>query len=731
MATTTFGWISLSAESVLSTGTEGFQGPVALEANAAGTGYFATWSAGYQPMGRLIGSDGTPVTSEFLLDPLASVPLFGAKMARLPDGRFVSTYTAASLDAPGEADVRGRVISADGSSAGSLDVAVGSFVEVLSDVTALTDGGFAFSWQRVLGGQNADIYISVYNADGTVRHAPVAANVDPDHSNNSSIAALAGGGFVVAWESEPAGGFDEEVRFRRFDAAGNPLDAAATGVLIDAVGFNNENIRIAGLPDGGFVVAYEDDEWGTATDITARVYNADGTPRSGFFQANSVLNGASTFGDQEWPSLTVAPEGYFVVGWRSDNVQLIQAFTAFGNPIGQSIPVAGNVLQGEITALAGGVLASAWATVPGPNDSSNAIHTTTLALRRFITGDGSNETINGLDHTIGDVVLGLGGKDIIDAGAGNDTINGGAGDDTIIGGAGDDTAVFSHSAVNYVALDFGSKIGVWGAEGIDTLSGIEHLQFADGTMPVTGDGNALFDTLFYLSRNPDVFHAGVNALDHFNAIGWQEDRNPNAFFDTSGYLAVNKDVAAAGINPLDHYHNSGWHDGRDPSVAFDTTLYLINNPDVAVAGVDPLAHYLQFGYAEGRKSYAAIGQDITGGFDAQHYLFFNPDVAAAGIDPLFHFNAVGWQEGRDPNAWFDTAGYLAHYTDVAAAGINPLQHYAIIGWKEGRDPSAGFDTLGYLAANPDVAAANYNPLDHFLQHGIYEGRQTVNDGIWH
>jgi hypothetical protein len=722
MVTTTFGWVPLSAETVLSADTEGYL--VALEANAAGTGSFTTWTAHDQGLtGRLIGSDGMPATGEFVVDPVA----FGGRIAGLPDGRFVATYMG-SLDGSNP-DILARIISADGSSAGSLEVAVGSFVEASPDVAALADGGFAFSWQRILGGENADIYVSVYNADGTVRHAPVAANVDADNSSNSSIAALAGGGFVVAWES--ASGFDGEVRFRRFDAFGNPLDASGDGVLIDAVGGDNEDIRIAGLPDGGFVVAYEDDEWGTGTDITARVYNADGTPRSGFFQANSVLNGASTFGDQEMPSLTVAPEGYFVVGWNSDTVQLIQAFTAFGDPVGQSMAVAANVWQGDIAALTDGVLASAWATDFSIADDSNAIHTTTLALRRFITGDGSNETINGLNHTIGDVVLGLGGQDTIDAGAGNDTINGGTGDDTIIGGAGDDTAVFSYSAVNYVALDFGSKIGVWGAEGIDTLSGIEHLQFADGTMHVTNDGNALFDTLFYLSRNPDVFHAGVNALDHFNAIGWQEDRNPNAFFDTSGYLAVNKDVAAAGINPLDHYHNSGWHEGRDPSVAFDTTLYLINNPDVAAAGIDPLAHFLANGFSEGRQAYTAIGQNITGGFDAQHYLFFNPDVAAAGIDPLFHFNVVGWQEGRDPNAWFDTAGYLAHYTDVAAAGINPLQHYEAIGWKEGRDPSASFDTLGYLAMHPDVAAAGMNPLDHYLQVGIYEGRAVVNDGLWH
>ena len=251
------------------------------------------------------------------------------------------------------------------------------------------------------------------------------------------------------------------------------------------------------------------------------------------------------------------------------------------------------------------------------------------------------------------------------------------------------------------------------------------------TLDVADDGNALFDTLYYLSRNTDVFRAGVEPLDHFNAFGWQEGRDPNALFDTSGYLAVNKDVRRpASIRSITITRSAGTRGAiRRPASTPRSTC--IRNPDVAAAGIDPLAHYLAVRLRRRPRGLQAIGQNITGGFDAQYYLFHNPDVAAAGVDPLSHFNAFGWQEGRNPNAWFDTAGYLAHYTDVAAAGINPLQHYETDGWKEGRDPSAGFDTLGYLAANPDVAAAGNNPLDHFLQSASTRAAQVVNDGMWH
>ena len=311
---------------------------------------------------------------------------------------------------------------------------------------------------------------------------------------------------------------------------------------------------------------------------------------------------------------------------------------------------------------------------------------------------------------------------------GNNTLFTTSENDTINGLGGDDTAVFTSNLINYSVQDLGSKILVSGPDEHDTLLSIEHLRFADGTIDVN-DGSTVFDTAFYDRSYLDVFHAGVNALNHYNMGGWREGRDPNAFFSTNFYLASNFDVRKSGINPLDQYHSTGWREGRDPSPNFDTKLYLLNNPDVAAAGVDPLEHYLQHGIAEGRIAYAAIGTAVNG-FDAEYYVLHNPDVAAAGVDPLEHYNVYGWHEGRNPNAYFDTAGYLAHYPDVAAAGVNPLQHYELYGWREGRDPSASFDTQGYLAAYPDVAAAHVNPLDHYLNYGIYEGRHVVNDGVW-
>src|SRR5262249_41470691 len=135
---------------------------------------------------------------------------------------------------------------------------------------------------------------------------------------------------------------------------------------------------------------------------------------------------------------------------------------------------------------------------------------------------------------------------------GNDRIVSTAANEAIDGRTGDDTVVFSQSLDKYTVTDLGQKIVVSGPDGSDTLTSIEHLQFADGVI-TPEDGNLLFDTAFYLSHNLDVFHAGVDALTHYNVFGFHEGRDPNAWFDTDGYLAHYPDVAAAGVNPLEHY----------------------------------------------------------------------------------------------------------------------------------------------------------------------------------
>ena len=71
-------------------------------------------------------------------------------------------------------------------------------------------------------------------------------------------------------------------------------------------------------------------------------------------------------------------------------------------------------------------------------------------------------------------------------------------------------------------------------------------------------------------------------------------------FDTKYYLQKNPDIAASSIDPYKHYLIFGANEGRNPSQAFNTNLYLLRYPDIQIAGINPLVHYLTHGKSENR-----------------------------------------------------------------------------------------------------------------------------------
>jgi hypothetical protein len=131
----------------------------------------------------------------------------------------------------------------------------------------------------------------------------------------------------------------------------------------------------------------------------------------------------------------------------------------------------------------------------------------------------------------------------------------------------------------------------------------------------------LFNTLAYLSNNPDAGADGQNPLLHYIrarrgtvqrdrdlvTIFGQPDRERSAFharrdratiarsglFDEGWYKENYPDVGAAGVDPIEHYLSCGADEGRNPSPSFNTLWYLSNNPDAGAEGQNPLLHYIR------------------------------------------------------------------------------------------------------------------------------------------
>ncbi|MRV73188.1 DUF4214 domain-containing protein [Duganella sp. FT92W] len=115
-------------------------------------------------------------------------------------------------------------------------------------------------------------------------------------------------------------------------------------------------------------------------------------------------------------------------------------------------------------------------------------------------------------------VAGGGGKLDVFAGAGNDTITMLSGHHKVDGGTGADTVVFSGNKAQYTVTQTDNKLEVASGGGVDVLTNVERLQFADGAVAYDIDGNAGQAWRMYTAafdRHPDKPGLGywIKALD--------------------------------------------------------------------------------------------------------------------------------------------------------------------------------------------------------------------------
>ncbi len=492
MATVFYKWATDVSSFILNGQTPGNQSDVAIAATADG-GYLGAWSVGSDFVrGRYVDADGTPAMEHDLNTTLTGNQ-FDASMALLGNGHNVVTFTDSSS---GTDTVRVRIL---GDGAPFLDFAVPADERPLreSDVAALGSGGFAVAYTRDYGSGDTDLLVQRYAANGDEIGGPISVDgqfgVATDHA---SIAGLAAGGFVVAWEQSAAAGGDHSVWFQLYNASGMPIttagDVPGSHHLIDKAGSINQDIQVAALQDGGFVVAYVDNGWLGAdnTEITARVYNADGTARSSYIHVNTDIAGA-----QLRPTVTVLSNGFFVVGWQDDGIFYYQAYDPSGAAAGANYAASNGVYEGEILGLAGGLVASVEESIYTDGDG-RSVDSSISALVRTTTGTAAGETL------VGDSL-----RDVMNGYAGNDVLRGGAGADTLDGGAGTDIVMYSESGTG-ITVNLGAGKGYGGnAEG-DTLVSIEGVYGSNVADSLIGGAGA--DTLVGNAGNDGLYGGAGN-----------------------------------------------------------------------------------------------------------------------------------------------------------------------------------------------------------------------------
>lgn len=195
--------------------------------------------------------------------------------------------------------------------------------------------------------------------------------------------------------------------------------------------------------------------------------------------------------------------------------------------------------------------------------------TVDLVAGTFVeTGTGVTGTMASVEDAVGgagdDVVLGTSSDNSLAGGAGNDSLTGAAGSDTIDGGAGVDSAAFAGNRSDYRIVISNGVVTVTdlaptvdGDDGVDTLTGIENLVFADRTVVVDGSnlGPVTQDSILITQR--DLTASGqLSATDPEQdpaGLSFELFRDP-----AHGSVTVNADgtftyVPEAGFASLDSF----------------------------------------------------------------------------------------------------------------------------------------------------------------------------------
>ncbi|HQZ02781.1 MAG TPA: PKD domain-containing protein, partial [Thauera sp.] len=203
-------------------------------------------------------------------------------------------------------------------------------------VASLPGGGFIVAWHSdaYQDGQYYDVFFQRFDDSGVALGTQTRANTSTGFENNNqyepAVAVLADGSFVVTWRSDGQdgdGGY-AGVYGQRFAADGSTLGSEfRINTYIDSYQYQPS---IAALADGGFVVAWTSyyQDGGSTTGVFAQRYAADGTPVSEEFRVNTT-----TTDSEQQPSIAGLANGGYVVAWTAGSEIFLQQFDAAGLPV--------------------------------------------------------------------------------------------------------------------------------------------------------------------------------------------------------------------------------------------------------------------------------------------------------------------------------------------------------------------------------------------------------------
>lgn len=188
-------------------------------------------------------------------------------------------------------------------------------------VAALADGGFAMAFAYDQGSQR-DETIGQIRYGATLDPTPAAILDDVDlfadrqergeDQRDPDMVGLGDGSRVMVWQARDEDSTVQGIRAQRI-GADDALIGGSFEIAPASAARRTIDPQIVALEGGGYVVAWTElinDDPGNLADVFARVYTDDGAPVGSGFQVNGI-----TFSGQTAHSLAALADGGFVATW--------------------------------------------------------------------------------------------------------------------------------------------------------------------------------------------------------------------------------------------------------------------------------------------------------------------------------------------------------------------------------------------------------------------------------
>jgi serralysin len=470
-------------------------------------------------------STGKPLGVEVRVNTTTANPQREPVIAGLSGNRYIALWVdnGPADDSGALYTVRGRIMSADGSSGGTeflVPSSRGSKQEI--SVAELSNGKFVVSWTHYPGfdghggsdGSSSSVKAQIFNADGTLYRGEFIVNTPiVNFQKGSSVTALQDGGFAVSYVDVSTG--QSQVRIAIFDKeGGRSLADIYVGPPPGSTVGTKPNITT--LADGRLFVAW--DESGVArADDAQSIRGQIVDPRSAAVDLTGTTGNDDFYGTV-YSDVLRGGDGTDQLTGDAGNDTLIGGKGADilnGGRTGVATASDGIDYASYANADAGVIASLLTPTLSNTGDAAGDTYTSIEGLigsdhADELSGDDNANTLSGGGGN--DKLYGNDGADLLKGEDGNDQLDGGLGADILQGGKGDDSYTVDNALdkVEEAAGEGYDSVTASVSYALDTLSEIEELHAQTGAANINLTGNG-FTNKLYGNNGANELNGGAGA----------------------------------------------------------------------------------------------------------------------------------------------------------------------------------------------------------------------------